>query len=656
MRGPAAHLPLTALLVLAACGDDTTVTSATTGSTGDATSTGSSGAATSTSTSSTGSTGSSGADTSTSSTGADTSSGATTTPETSTTSTGADTTTTGVGTDGTDTDATTGTTGEPVDPYLDAEPLFNTKAIADINITLSDNALLALNTDPKKYTVGGVTATIGGQVYDLPQVGVRLKGNYGSFRKLDKKAAFLLDFNRYVPGQDLLGIEKLAVNNMVQDCSAQREILGYTLFRDAGVAAPRAAYATVSVNGELYGLYTTVEAVDNDVFLNHWFGSDKGQLYEGAYGSDLVADKITSFDLDNGSDMGFADLFVWLAALDAMQDPATFLLDAAAVMDIDNVTKSFATGIYLGDWDGYAWTRNNFFVYNRPSDQRWVFLPWGIDQTLRQHLGTFGGQGRVQQMCAASVPCRMLLADHYSDVVARVDNLDLIGMANDLQALSAAAFAADPRKECGIAAHNQEVVDNINFFLNRKNTIAEGLKCTVPSAVDNDKDGYSACIDDCNDNDPNVHPGAPEVCDLDDDNCDGIWDEDPKCPHCVNKDIPGPGTADFCFVALPFDQANTECKAKGGELVSIHDQATQDWLVQEAFAIASADWWIGLSDIQQEGTFVWSDGTPLDFTAWNEGEPNNSGNEDCVNLPKWSGGLWNDLKCSTVRPYICKLP
>ncbi|WP_420829490.1 C-type lectin domain-containing protein [Nannocystis pusilla] len=96
--------------------------------------------------------------------------------------------------------------------------------------------------------------------------------------------------------------------------------------------------------------------------------------------------------------------------------------------------------------------------------------------------------------------------------------------------------------------------------------------------------------------------------------------------------------------------------AQGGHLLSIPSQEVQDWVVAEAFAIADNDWWIGLNDVDAEDDFVWTDGTPLDFTAWNEGEPNNSGEEDCVNVPAWAGGLWNDLACDAARPYICKIP
>lgn len=548
-----------------------------------------------------------------------------------------------------------GTTGDP-DPYPEADPLFAVDKIAEFDITLSDNALLSLNTDPRTYTKGGLVAKIDGQTYQLPDIGVRLKGVYGSFRTLDQKAAFLLNFDRYTPDQHLLGLEKLAVNNMVQDCSMQREMLAYTLFRDAGVPAPRTGYAVVRVNGEPYGLYTTVEATDNNAFLDHWYGSSMGNLYEGAYGSDIVTDLVPSFDLDNGDDVAFADLFEWAAALDGMTDPATFPTEVDAIIDLDRYLAFAAAEIYLGHWDGYAWTRNNYFVYRQPSDMRWVFMPWGLDQILRDHLGPFGGDGRLEQMCANSQPCRSLLADHFGDTVARVDALGLADLAAQLGTLTAAAVAADPRKECDVPSHDQSIVDNIAFLQTRKDSIAEGLKCTVPSAVDVDKDGFSACIDDCDDNNKAVHPGAVEICDLDDDNCDGVWDEAPNCPHCVTKDIPGPGMARFCFVAKPYPAALADCKAQGGNLLSIHSQAIQDWTTQQAFAIQASDWWMGLDDTAVEGKFAWSDGTPLDYMNWNEGEPNNAGNEDCASLPIWAGGLWNDLPCDLPRPYVCKTP
>ena len=64
-------------------------------------------------------------------------------------------------------------------------------------------------------------------------------------------------------------------------------------------------------------------------------------------------------------------------------------------------------------------------------------------------------------------------------------------------------------------------------------------------------------------------------------------------------------------------------------------------------------WWIGATDAHSEGNFVWLSGTPWSYTNWNGGEPNNSGDEDCVHLRE--DGKWNDLPCAStfVKP-LCQ--
>ncbi|HEY0135597.1 MAG TPA: CotH kinase family protein [Nannocystis sp.] len=556
--------------------------------------------------------------------------------------------------EGTTGDDSTGTTGEPPDP---AEPFFEPGVIAELALVLSAEAMDSLDADPKIYVSGDLTVTLGDQVIVLTDIGVRLKGNYGSYRTLDEKAAFLLNFDRYVDDQRLFDMEKLAVNNMVQDPSMQREQLGYALFRAGDVPAPRAGHATVSVNGEPYGLYTTVETVDNESFLKHWFDEDNGNLYEGAYGSDITTELVPSFDQDNGDNVDFMDLQALAAALDAITDPADFVAEASKVIDLDRFLSFAATEIYLGHWDGYAWTRNNFFVYRGP-DQRWVFFPWGIDQTMVDNLGPFGGQGRIQQMCTESLECRMMLAAKFEEVVARVDELGLAAQAQTLADAVHDAAAADPRKEYSIDQVDGTVAANIEFLTNRGGTVKDDLICTDPSQVDADMDGFSGCGEDCNDGDKAIHPGAVEVCDLDDDNCDGQWDNDPKCPQCILKKLPAPavGNAAFCFGEKTWADAEADCVTQKGHLIAIHSQAVQDFLSAQAFPIQDTDWWIGLSDSKNEGAFVWSNGSKVDYTSWAGGEPNNAGNEDCTNLAPWTGGDWNDLFCEQARPYICAVP
>lgn len=105
--------------------------------------------------------------------------------------------------------------------------------------------------------------------------------------------------------------------------------------------------------------------------------------------------------------------------------------------------------------------------------------------------------------------------------------------------------------------------------------------------------------------------------------------------------------------------ASADCqKTYSGHLVSITSLDEEEFLANTVKAINDTDLtthaWIGLNDQQKEGTFQWSDGSPIDFIYWNIGEPNNVASEDCVELVK--GTYWNDILCSESFPYICKYP
>ncbi|KAM7331501.1 hypothetical protein ACRRTK_008209 [Alexandromys fortis] len=63
--------------------------------------------------------------------------------------------------------------------------------------------------------------------------------------------------------------------------------------------------------------------------------------------------------------------------------------------------------------------------------------------------------------------------------------------------------------------------------------------------------------------------------------------------------------------------------------------------------------WIGLSDHKHEGSWHWVDGTPLGLSFWKDGEPNNEGDEDCVEL---SEDKWNDKRCAAKNFWICEKP
>jgi uncharacterized delta-60 repeat protein len=104
-------------------------------------------------------------------------------------------------------------------------------------------------------------------------------------------------------------------------------------------------------------------------------------------------------------------------------------------------------------------------------------------------------------------------------------------------------------------------------------------------------------------------------------------------------------------VATTWDKAEAEAVAHGGHLVSINSAEENQWLLN---TFGSNRLWIGFNDIAQEGSWVWTDGSPTTFTKWSPGEPNNSkGLEDVAELygitTSTSYGKWNDVPATGTK-------
>uniref|UniRef100_A0A914PIG3 C-type lectin domain-containing protein n=1 Tax=Panagrolaimus davidi TaxID=227884 RepID=A0A914PIG3_9BILA len=66
------------------------------------------------------------------------------------------------------------------------------------------------------------------------------------------------------------------------------------------------------------------------------------------------------------------------------------------------------------------------------------------------------------------------------------------------------------------------------------------------------------------------------------------------------------------------------------------------------------DFWIGLTNMMPGGNWTWTDGTPLDFTDWDNGEPENITGNNCAGQ-SINGGIWKTDDCYKTKPYICKV-
>ena len=91
--------------------------------------------------------------------------------------------------------------------------------------------------------------------------------------------SFKLEFDHYDSGRTYYGLDKLSLNNIIQDTTYMKDYLTYQMMGAFGVDAPLCSYVYITVNGQDWGLYLAVEGVE-DGFLRRNYGSDSGELYK----------------------------------------------------------------------------------------------------------------------------------------------------------------------------------------------------------------------------------------------------------------------------------------------------------------------------------------------------------------------------------------
>ena len=155
--------------------------------------------------------------------------------------------------------------------------LFDTSKVHSIEISMDNWEDLIANATSEEYMECDMV--IDGE--NLGKVAIRAKGNtsLSSVATLGStRYSFKVEFDQYAKGKSYHGLDKLSLNNLIQDATMMKDYLAYTLMGKMGVPAPLCSYVQITVNGEPWGLYLAVEGVE-DSFLER-NGMTKGELYK----------------------------------------------------------------------------------------------------------------------------------------------------------------------------------------------------------------------------------------------------------------------------------------------------------------------------------------------------------------------------------------
>lgn len=296
------------------------------------------------------------------------------------------------------------------------QSLYPTDRIVDVDLTLSasdwdtlraegrsTNEVYSGCLDPAfEYTTVRARARIDG--VDAGTVGLRKKGFLGSLSML--KPSLRVDFNAFASKQTFLGRKDLTLNNSRSDTSLIHQCLAYQLFADAGIPAPRCAFARVTKNGEPLGVYVSVEPMKKPFLKRHFRDAD-GDLYEGSLGADFRRPNLARFEKKtNERD---PDISALLRVTEALESDDEHLVERLApLVDLDQFFHFWAMETLTGHFNGYTGSLNNFMMYRDPALGKLVFLPWGTDGTFTKY-NTFlpSGERPVATYAWARLPGRL---------------------------------------------------------------------------------------------------------------------------------------------------------------------------------------------------------------------------------------------------------
>ncbi len=294
--------------------------------------------------------------------------------------------------------------------------LFNKDDIMEIDIDIDEKLWNELADNAMEEEYYSANITINGETYY--NVGLRAKGNTTLSQIANDdttdRYSFKVKFDEYIDGQTLKGLEKLALNNMMQDTTYMKEYLSYDLLNKMGVSTPAFQYASITLNGEPWGLYFALEVMEES-YIERYYGTTGGNLYKpettnmaknnmpmekgkeingpmgrNTGGADLVysGDEHSNystifenaiFDYTNEDD--YDKIIAMIKSLNEDID------DIEKYLDVDEVLRYFAVNTFVVNLDSYASNmKHNYYLYEQ--DGICSILPWDYNLAF----GAFQGE------------------------------------------------------------------------------------------------------------------------------------------------------------------------------------------------------------------------------------------------------------------------
>jgi len=439
---------------------------------------------------------------------------------------------------------------------------------------------------------------------------IRPKGSPFQWPLSPTKMQFNISFTQINKEQRFRGVRKLLLDAPGWDSTFFHDRLGFSYMRDLGIPASCANSARLLINGEFYGLYTSIERVDKE-FLTRWFGPElnDGNLYKYFYKAN---------NEDDGDTSDLEETFLFDGDTGEFTGKSQTIEDLLATVDLDEAVLEWAGEAIMPDGDGFWIGSDNFYLYNHP-ERGFLFIPWDLDISFDHKKpyvdpishsvdwGIFGGKPPQFELVMADPVWSQKFRDALDTARSVYDPAVLQDRIDRWSAQIIDSVAEDTNKPFTTQGHIDQVAVLREFVQQRADYY----------------DSWKVCTSE----------GSPAI----DESFEG---------------------ADFRFLlaACGWEQAEQACIKAGGHLAVPLNEKEQAFLLEKSQELSEGYWWLGANDIEEEGVFVAPDGSPLPYDQWASEQPDGNDSQNCAALSPTESGDWQDKECASPYPAICRLP
>ena len=287
-----------------------------------------------------------------------------------------------------------------------SDSIFNQDKLPILEINLPEGALDYINSDPvaEEYVEGSLTYN--GET--ISPIGIRYKGSVGAFvggvsgpdwgnpsghktaTKLSMK--FKIDWKGY--NSTFYNLKTLQLHSMNLDPSQLHDRLGYWLFKQMGVPAPRAIHAKLYINGIYNGLFSLVEQIDEQ-FADYHFSDGTGNIYKEVWplksNGEVQSDKKFYKSLVTNKTQGVNNNIIKSFAenmFNANDSEIQTIIENH--MELNQLLSYAVVDRAIRHDDGpFHWycdwgqcEPHNFFWYENPNTSKIHLIPWDLDNAF----------------------------------------------------------------------------------------------------------------------------------------------------------------------------------------------------------------------------------------------------------------------------------